>query len=322
MVTSKLSATDSCSVGGSVRAAQALCCRHRPKSAITGQELAGHDARLGALLFPPRRNDAGRRCPGRSFSGRCGRCVAGVFREYRCRSRFRACTGPRDRDQGTRTGDCLFVGLPSRAPDSARPSEGIAVSAPSLHRLLWGPPAESTPLSQWTIRPWEIPAVGLPVRVATHLFRSARCCGPPDDWTLTRGPLTWRLSGPDTLLAPGRRFQLGLSGSLPPASTPSGRSEVRRSSEWDVPPHAAYYRPTLVAGTRNVHPVSYVLFCDVLLLLTALDGGEALLDSLVDRGTGDVPFEDRWDWRSRIHLPRKAWHQIRSSVPCAGRRAR
>ena len=156
--------------------------------------------------------------------------------------------------------------------------------------------------------------MGLPVRVATHLFRSAQCCAPPDDWTLTRGPLTWQLSGPDALLAPGRRFQLGLTASLPPASPPSGRSDVRRSSEWDVPPHAAYYRPTLAAGTRNVHPVSYVLFCDVLLLLTALDGGEALLDNLVDHGTGDVPFEDRWDWRSRIHLPRNAWRQIERTL--------
>ena len=35
----------------------------------------------------------------------------------------------------------------------------------TVHRLLWGPTPRQE-LHDWSMRPWEIPAVGLPVRVA------------------------------------------------------------------------------------------------------------------------------------------------------------
>ena len=55
---------------------------------------------------------------------------------------------------------------------------------------------------------------------------------------------------------------------------------------------------------------SYVLYCDVLLLLTVLDGNERILDVLVRWGVTGTPFVDRWAWRSRIHLPFEAWKSI------------
>ena len=72
---------------------------------------------------------------------------------------------------------------------------------------------------------------------------------------------------------------------------------------------AAYCLPFLIDGAAQ-HARSYVLYCDVLLLLTALDGGERILDRLVEVGARSVRLEDRWGWRSRLHLPTHAWRTI------------
>ena len=177
----------------------------------------------------------------------------------------------------------------------------------SLHRLLWGTLAEAVPPHEWPLRPWEIPAVGLPARVAVFLFRSVISNPLPPGWDVTRGPLTWTLGNGAELLATGRRHQLELAAGEPTDVDPV-KPVLRRSLDWDVPPHAAYYRPLLAAAP--VDDESYALYCDVLLLLTALDGEEAILDALVDHGAGAVPFEDRWGWRSRIHLPKEAWRLL------------
>ena len=49
-----------------------------------------------------------------------------------------------------------------------------------------------------------------------------------------------------------------------------------------------------------------------------MDGGEAILDWLAESGAGIVPFEDRWAWRSRIHLPMEAWQQIERGLEWSG----
>ena len=100
------------------------------------------------------------------------------------------------------------------------------------------------------------------------------------------------------LLGPRSHFCHGLLGLSP-------------STKWEVPPHEAYFLPFVVAKDQEaVDPDAYALYCDVLTLLTAMDGGEAILDGLAERGLGTVPFEDRWAWRSRIHLPMEAWQEI------------
>lgn len=183
--------------------------------------------------------------------------------------------------------------------------------AATLHRLLWGALAETVPPHEWPLRPWEIPAVGLPARVAVFLFRSAQSSPLPSGWDAAHGPLTWILGTGSELLATGRRHQLELAAGEP-TDVDDAKPEVRRSSDWDVPPHAAYYRPLL--ATAPVDAESYALYCNVLLLLTAIDGGESILDALVEHGAGTVPFEDRWSWRSRVHLPRRAWRLIERAL--------
>ncbi len=185
---------------------------------------------------------------------------------------------------------------------------------PTLHRLLWGP-TSGRGLAEWAPRPWEIPAVGLPVRVATYLYVSAAQSDLPAKWSPEQGPLTWQILGQIDVIGAGRLGQFDLD----QASAPDGRAPseqklvVRRTTDWEIAPHEAYFLPLAAAGdTAEVDRDDYALYCDVLLLITAVDGGESILTGLADRGLGAVPFVDRWHWRSRIHLPEPAWEAIDS----------
>ena len=188
----------------------------------------------------------------------------------------------------------------------------------TLHKLLWGVEKYGK-ASDWTVRAGEVPAIGLPSRAAMALFLAVRDKPPPNDWDIEHGPLVWRLMTRKRILASGRRAQLGYSDSNMAENWRNVVPLVKRSSRWDVPPHPAYYIP--LAHGSEVHVASYLLYCDVLLLLTALDGGERILDSLVRWGLAGVPFEDRWHWRSGIHLEEETWTAVDdvvrwASSPC------
>lgn len=192
------------------------------------------------------------------------------------------------------------------------------MSVPTLHRLLWGARPDDGPLSAWRPRPWEVPAVGLPSRVAAFLFCSVQQqrVFPQSDWTPSDGPLVWQISDGDGTLASGRRLQFGYeeSNQADGMQTDQRRKiTVSRTRSWEIPPHGAFFLP-FVSGNESVHSRAYLLFCDVLLLISALDGGEAVLDGLATGGSGNVPFEDRWDWRARLHLPDAAWNAIEDVV--------
>ena len=176
---------------------------------------------------------------------------------------------------------------------------------PTVHRLLWGTP-ENTKLADWQMAQWETPAVGLPSRVAAAILRVARPLPAPDGWEPSQGPLTWLIDDSNEVLATGRRSQFHAGQESAPVKQ---RLSMERSTAWEVMPHATFYLP-FVSTTTEVHSPSYVLYCDVLLLLTVLDGSERILDSLVRWGVRATPFVDRWAWRSRIHLPLEAWESI------------
>ena len=181
--------------------------------------------------------------------------------------------------------------------------------AVTLHKLLWGV-AETGHVDDWTIRAYEVPAVGLPVRVAAALLLSAQRKQYPDSWSPNDGPLVWCLANSKKLLSAGRQLQLGYLNCKPQKVWTERSPRVRRSERWEVPPHPAYLMPLVGGAEAEVHAESYVLYCDVLLFLTALDGGERILDSLYRSGLAGVPFEDRWAWRSRIHLGEKTWKAL------------
>ena len=174
---------------------------------------------------------------------------------------------------------------------------------PTLHRLLWGKPGESD-LRRWRTVPWETPALGLPSRVGAAFLRGAGQPTWPQGWSTRQGPLTWQIGDTDGVLVQGRSAQF--DGRALTEST-EGVVAITRSEDWEVLPHAAYYLPFVSLDAGRVHPASYVAYCDALLLLTALDGSELILDGLVRWGVRETPFVDRWSWRSRIHLPLDAW---------------
>ena len=176
----------------------------------------------------------------------------------------------------------------------------------TVHRLLWGKPANAR-LSDWKLIPWETPALGLPTRVAAGLLAAHHGTPLPIGWVPGDGPLTWLIDDTAGVLAAGRRQQFESKAAMP---TEHQLVRVARSPDWELLPHPAYYLPLIPATSRGVHAESYVVYCDVLLFLTALDGGERILDGLTKWGVGGTPFVDRWSWRSRIHLPLESWRMI------------
>lgn len=194
---------------------------------------------------------------------------------------------------------------------------GVLRTGRSLHRLLWGVPDDSVDFASWRLSPWEVPAVGLPVRVAVGLVPGE---APPSlPWGPAAGPLTWSVEAGASLLARGRQLQFlghdgGRDGAMPGATDPDGPDDdavrVGRSEEWEVPPHGAYFLPFVHSGPDDIDRAGYALYCDVLLFLTALDGGEKILTGIQETGAGNVPFAERWSWRSRLHLVVEAWTTI------------
>ena len=142
--------------------------------------------------------------------------------------------------------------------------------APTVHRLLWGPRSEND-LARWRIRTWETPAVGLPVRVACVLFTAARRTGEPEGWNVGDGPLTWQFRGDTEVLANGRRVQFDDGRDRTPWPGPVDVNDLglARTGDWELLPHEAYLLPFVNENPDNIDRAGYVLYCDVLLLITA-----------------------------------------------------
>ena len=191
--------------------------------------------------------------------------------------------------------------------------EAISATRPTVHRLLWGTP-EDTGLNEWEMAAWETPAVGLPSRVAAALFSIVRPKAAPEGWDPSQGPLTWLINDVHGILAGGRRGQFCLEEEQEATRELLSMERIERSATWEVLPHAAFFLPFVSAATGGVHAEGYLLYCDVLLLLTVLDGSERILDGLARWGVRGTPFVDRWAWRSRIHLPLEAWESIEKAL--------
>ena len=197
--------------------------------------------------------------------------------------------------------------------------DSTRISVPTLHCLLWGPTSHNQPFSSWRIRPWEVPAVGLPTRVAIHLFVNIQKGGECFEFETIPVPLTWELLKHCDGLTLGRCLQFGFD-RVELTTFGSFRPSLQRSREWGIPPHQAYFLPFINSRQpADVDRVAYSSYCDVLLLITALDGGESILDQIAKYGAGSIPFEDRWHWRSRLHLPTDAWREMEKIIRWSGR---
>ena len=273
--------------------------------ALANVQLGHWNDELGDVLFPA----SGRPRISRAWDDTRGALAAGLALgcfEWIKSALARRAIPLMHRDAEALECDAFLLHDYARARRVIVGQEASPVSPPTVHRLLWGTPVD-TELNEWPMAAWETPAVGLPSRVAAALLRVVRPIAVPEGWVPSQGPLNWLIDDVDGVLAAGRRGQF-----VPEEEPEPAKQSLRmeRSMAWEVVPHAAFYLPFVSATARGVHLDSYVLYCDVLLLLTVLDGDERILDGLARSGVRGTPFVDRWSWRSRIHLPLKAWASI------------
>ncbi len=273
--------------------------------ALANVQLGHWNDKLGGVLFPasgqPRISRVGDNARGALAAG----LALGCF-EWITSALARKAIPSLHRDVKALEHDAFLLHDYARARRVIVGQEASPTSTPTVHRLLWGTPVD-TGLKDWPMSAWETPAVGLPSRVSAALLTVVRTIAVPEGWAPREGPLTWRIKDVNGVLAAGRRWQFDLDEE--PERVDQSLS-MERSTAWEVVPHAAFYLPFVSAAARGVHVDSYVLYCDVLLLLTVLDGNERILDGLARWGVRGTPFVDRWAWRSRIHLPFKAWESI------------
>ena len=273
--------------------------------ALANVRLGHWNSELGGVLFPtsgrPRISRARDDARGALAAGISLGCFAWIQSEL-ARRALPSMQG----DAETLERDAFLLHDYTRARSVIVGQEASPASLPTVHRLLWGTPME-TGLTEWPMAGWETPAVGLPSRVAAALLTVVRQKSPPNGWAPRQGPLTWIVNDVNGVLAAGRCRQFVPEEEPEPTKQPVF---TERSKAWEVVPHAAFYLPFISATARGVHPEAYVLYCDVLLLLTVLDGAERILDGLARWGVGGTPFVDRLSWRSRIHLPFMAWESI------------
>ena len=297
--------------------------RRTPQRRLTAHELAHvrlgqPDSSVSRVLFPQGKRARIRvGSPARRRTAVAAALALGCLEDVRL-SWVSRLVGSRATRASVFRQDPLALGEYGRARDVVVGQVVYKRPAATLHRALWGRP-ESGPLREWALRAWETPAVGLPTPVAIGLFAAAREQEAPAGWSAVDGPLTWRIRDADDALARTRRRQLGRRlpsrGRRARTDLDGGDGiEVTRGLVWELPAHEAFYLPFAAlcdeGDSEEVHDASYLLYCDVLLLVTALDGHEAVLSQLGRSGAGEGSFEDRWHWRSRIHLSASAWRNL------------
>ena len=286
------------------------------KHALAHVRLGGQDSRLGDVLFPSTQSPQITRALERprfvvSVAGSLG-CSGSIAPSFV--ARIMPTLANLDQWIPTFRKDPLFLseyGYVRRLLLGSKEWVGVA---PTLHRLLWGIPAEKCELSDWRIRAWEIPAVGLPSRVATFLFRSVENSEESNCADSVVVPTTWKILTHDDSIAEGRMLQFEGDDDLQVIDR-AIKCSLQRTFDWEIPPHPAYFVPFLTGNpSSTMHRPSFRLYCDVLLLLTAMDGGENILRNIAESEVSPIPFDDRWDWRSRIHLSAETWKFIEAAI--------
>lgn len=288
------------------------------KTALANIRLGARDSSLGDFLFPPeglsRIKNADKR-PRFVLSATKSLGCSGSL-DPKFIERIVPDLADLDRLIPTVRKDPLFLSEYGFARSLLLGAKEWSGSIPTLHRLLWGVPTDNRALPDWRIRAWEIPAVGLPTRVAAFLFHKLKDCDKDSEVQSVELPTTWNISAKKDSISVGRMMQFDIVGSSHTVN--SVTVSVCRTNSWEIPPHPAYFLPFIMNGSSDsVNESGFTMYCDVLLFLTAMDGGESILGDIVNKGVGAVPFVDRWDWRSRIHLHADAWRDIEEVVSWA-----
>ncbi len=224
--------------------------------------------------------------------------------QRRTRVPARRSLGPRQRFERYRSYFLLRrFGLSEPGPFPRWGSEG-----PTLQRLLWarvpGDP-DSEPV------PAHAPALGLPTRVCCKMLLDALDAVPASNKLLSEQLLGNWVIREEVLerIFLGRRMQFATEA---PEDGPDYLFEQPlisiSATDWELPPH-----PLIVALADNARGFLPAwqrgawVGANLLHFLVALEGSEAWLDQLFERGPSSVPFEEHWQKRNRIHLPNEVW---------------
>ena len=254
--------------------------------ALANVQLGHWNQKLGGVLFPASGRTRIWRAAGDARGALAAGLALGCFEWIGSALARRAMPSMHGDAEQALERDAFLLRDYARARRVIVGQEASPARLPTVHRLLWGRSMVAG-LNDWPMAVWETPAVGLPSRVAAALLRVVGPMAVPEGWVPNQGPLNWLIDDVDGVLAAGRHGQF-----VPEEEPePAGRSLLmERAMAWEVVPHPAFYLPFVSATAHAVHVDSYVLYCDVLLLLTVLDGDERILDGLARWGVRGTPF--------------------------------
>lgn len=196
----------------------------------------------------------------------------------------------------------------------------VEVETPTIYRVLWGQAWTNDPFRKWRPKPWVAPAIGLPSPVAMRMFREILSVMKTDKESVSHSlpafPPIWKIEdAAQTLLEKGRRLQFSsryADESIDETAQETGQvwvTEGLERTDWEILPHPAFFLPVALGLVRQSN-LKYRLWCHLLLFFTAIDGSEKILDSFMEHGLGVIPFSERWQMRTRIHLPASTWEVI------------
>lgn len=169
----------------------------------------------------------------------------------------------------------------------------------SLYAILWNVAGEDHPRR---IVPSAAPAIGLPIRVALRLLRNGLRSVLSD--IAPESPSPWVFAKAEEVLAErDKQLRDGAFG-----AGASLEMEIGKIDDWLIPPHAAYFLPQTLGGTRS----SFVAqaWTQLLQFFLAATGNERFHDAVIDHWPAPVPLEERWDLRAQLPMPSNIWRQI------------
>jgi hypothetical protein len=199
---------------------------------------------------------------------------------------------------------CLICGK-----NTTKSNEEIFNQKPTIHRLLWGDWWTHQDLRSMQVKIGEAPSLGVPIRVASKLLLEGLT--KPKNTSEMPFPI-WIISeGSQAVMSHGRRHQLGFRDEKAPQGKVSELIRLGGLKDWEIYPHPSYF---FIIDTKHGNRELKEVWHNVLLFLSAAIGSEKILDQIFINGPGVIPFEERYEWREDIPIPKELWKTIEKVI--------